>query len=106
MKPEKRERRENGCISKVENYGVPLGPLAISRLALLFKNKNARFSHENLKPVGNLLVLKNAMLENSRLRGRGSESATAREKSRFSLPRPRNRGSRSRVVPTEHHRES
>ena len=29
--------------------GVPLWPLAISSLALLFKNKNARFSHENLK---------------------------------------------------------
>ena len=27
-----------------ETYGVPLGPLAISSFAFLFKNKNARFS--------------------------------------------------------------
>ena len=34
--------------------------------------------------VSDLMVLKNARLENARVRGRGSESATAREKS---LPR-------------------
>ena len=32
--------------------------------------------------VSDLMVLKNARLENARVRGRGSESATAREKSR------------------------
>ena len=51
----------------VERYGVPLGPLAISSLAFLFKNKNARISHENLKRVWNLLVIKNARLENATL---------------------------------------
>ena len=55
------------------HYGVPLGPLAISSLAFLFKNKNARFSHENPERVCNLDLLKNARLEIARVRGRGSE---------------------------------
>ena len=37
-------------------YGVPLGPFAISSLAFLIKNKNARFSHKNSKRVWNVLV--------------------------------------------------
>ena len=41
--------KDNYCVklSIQVYYGVPLGPLAISSLAFLFKNKNARFSHEN-----------------------------------------------------------
>ena len=58
---------EGGAIlqhSKDLDYGVPLGPLAISSLAFLFKNKDARCSHETpnvseintfLKPRGSRL---------------------------------------------------
>ena len=48
----------------------------------LFKNRNSRFSHENLKRVWNLLVLKNAKLENTRVRGRGSEISPSLSHSR------------------------
>ena len=46
-------------------YGVPLGPLSISSLTFLFKDKNAKCSHENLKRVWNLPVLKHARLKNA-----------------------------------------
>ena len=65
-------------------YGVPLGPLAISSLAFLFKNKNARFSHENPKCVWNIDLLKNAGLERARAREQDFYLAVA-----LSLPRPR-----------------
>ena len=66
-------------------YGVPFGPLAISSLAFLYKNKNASFSHENSKRFWNLLVLKNAWLEIARVRERGSEISPSPSHSR-SLP--------------------
>ena len=70
-------------------YGVPLGPFATSSLAFLFKLTNARLSHENSKPVWNLLVLKNA------IEARECESATAKEKSRsLALALSRSRASR------------
>ena len=53
-------------------HGVPLGPLAISSLAFLFKNKNARFSHENSKCVWNLDLFKIARLEIARARCEGA----------------------------------
>ena len=61
-----------------------LGPLAISCLAFIFKNKNARFSHENPKRVWNLDLFKNARLENARAKERDFYLAVA-----LSLPRPR-----------------
>ena len=67
--------------------GVPLGPLAISSLAFLFENKNARFSHLNLKRVWNLRVLNNVRLENARERGRGSEISPSPSLSRILEPR-------------------
>ena len=53
-----------------DNYGVPLGPLAISSLAFLFKNKNARIlylelfvkienalrDYQNIKTLGPLKI--------------------------------------------------
>ena len=69
-----KKNKHKSCIL----YGVPLGPLAISCLAFSFKNKNARFSHENSKRIWNLHLFIIAWLENARVLGRGIESATAR----------------------------
>ena len=63
-------------------YGVPLGPLAISSLAFLFKNKNERFSHGNSKCLWNLDLLKNLRLKIARVRGQRSEISPSLSHSR------------------------